>query len=949
MIEQDDPEEFLGCSMNNLLFRTVLMAAFFSFASQASGDLVAHYPMNEGIGLTVFDASGHGNHGTIYNGSWTFGPFGTALHFDGYGDGHINCGHQGSLNIEKGGSVLVWFKPEGPMQGGLVCWGLGGSWAEQRFTTLLNTYGNYDELGVYLADGTDYFRPYREALPPLDEWTCLAVTFTGRSIDIYVDGVLEETAFQQIEPGIADYDLLIGKAYGWAQTGLFRGVIDEVRIYNNSLSPGEVFELYKAEAGSRGKDTSGFDTVRITPQVCPRPGTIVADLDYRGLAPEPQNMTLKADLIKGTPSSGSVTGSSSKGIRHEALASGAQQGSAGEAAPATVRMLPVWGAARAVFDGGGLPKGAYKIRVRAFDGMKPIGKTALSPVFWPGRDPAWEGVTVLNNMCWELLNESPGTDPDPEYEFFNPRRGWVYFITEAAGNFTLSVDGANPQVIHNPVGPGRQEAMRWLEEGSVSVLVTGTGSLDKLIVRAVPALVFGHWPNVKTGLINKEDHDFWVEHILPQVNTIMDHGNRWYTDAWVNQEGGRWRQIVYKPLAEVSGTTQGIYGYLTSLDGLTHPDVHALQLDEFYPGVSYVEEWTEACSAILQDPQFDGHMIIPYFSGKMWDDADCTAFLQTVTGAGSWIAKEAYFPEMETEDRAWVSVNRELSKTLDSLEQVIPGVTDQVQVVLSILTEFAGENADVQADFKVFKEMQFHQLATEPRFFGIPAIEEYVSHHSDEETIRWAARLYRHYALEGNRERLSADPYTLSHIQNGDFLNGTHGWTIEEAEPGTVDVKSFRGLGILQHRRSYGYKTVVPFLWTRRSAVQSNRYFQTIKGLEPGRLYSVKLITGDYHDLILGQSAEKVHALSIEIQGADPLTGPQFRFQHTGKSTGTVGAFNTEHPYWMNQHCQVFRALSVEAGVTVSDWMTPSTPGGPIGQELIHSHIEVQPYFEDAP
>ena len=170
-----------------------------------------------------------------------------------------------------------------------------------------------------------------------------------------------------------------------------------------------------------------------------------------------------------------------------------------------------------------------------------------------------------------------------------------------------------------------------------------------------------------------------------------------------------------------------------------------------------------------------------------------------------------------------------------------------------------------------------------------------------------------------------------------------------KAEPGTVDVKSFRGLGILQHRRSYGYGTVVPFLWTCRSAVQPNRYSQTITGLEPGRLYSVKLITGDYHDLIFGQSAEKVHALSMEIQGADPLTGPEYSFIHSGKSTGTVGAFSTEHPYWMNQHCQVFRALGVDATVTITDWMTPSTPGGPIGQELIHSHIEVQPYYAESP
>lgn len=934
-------------------FALYFLVASLNFNNKATGDLVAHYLMNEGVGNVVFDASGKNNHGTIYNGSWVFGSYGTALYFTGYNDGHINCGNHNTLNIENQGSILVWFKPMSPIQGGLVCWGLGGSWAEQRFTTLLNSYGNYNEFGVYFADGVEFARPYRGPMPPVDQWTCLAVTYTGRSVDIYLNGVLKKTVFQKIKPALKSFDLLIGKAHGWAQHGSFRGLIDEVRIYNHCLSSQEVYGYYKSEAFNRGKDTSGFDTILIHPKVCPKPGTVEANLDYRGLAPSPKGLTIKAEIYKVKKES-SISGAppinpiNSPKIRIKPHSPGASQ-SVGEACAGAVRVLPLWGEARVVFNIQNFAKGDYKIRIRAFDGHKQVGKTATKTIKWPGRDPKWKGISALNNLCWELLNKSPGKNPEPSYDFYNPRQGWVYFCTSATGNLTLSVNGAAPSVIHGPLGAEKQEAMRWLDGGNIQLTVKGAGSLSQLIVRAVPSLVFGHWPNVKTGLINKTDHGFLAKHVLPQSNTIMDHGNQWFTDHWVNSMGGRWRQIVYKKIAEASGSTQGIYDYLTKLDGLCHPNLHAVQVDEFYPSAPYIKEWTDACKAILLDPKYNGRRIIPYFGGNMWDVPDCAALLKTFTDHGSWIAYEAYLPEMETHDRAWFFVNRSLTHTLSSLDQVIPGVVEKLQVVLSYLTEFSGENSEVQADMKAYMDMQFQMLATEPQFFGVQGIEEYVSHHSDEESIRWAARLYRHYALEGKRNLLSEDPYTLSHMLNGDFLQGTDHWTIDPAEPGAIDVKSHRGYGKLQHRRSYGYGTMVPFLCTRRSAVKPNRFSQTITGLETGRLYSLKLITGDYYDLMFGRSIEKVHDVSIQIKGAELLSGPEYGFCHTGTSYGEVGAFNQQNPYWMNLHCQVFKALGSTAEIMISDWENPFKPGGEIGQTLIYNHIEVQPYYMETP
>lgn len=938
-------------------FKIVLLIIALSMlcALPAAGDLVAHYPMNEGFGDRAFDASGLGNHGAIDGATWEFGSYGTALYFDGVNGDHVNCGNDTSLDIGESGSVLVWFKPEAPLQGGLVNWGLGGAWEEQRFSTLLNNYGNYEEFGVYIADGAAFYRPYRGLLPPAGEWTYLAVTFTRRSMDIYLDGVRIVTEFQKVAPGIAGYDLLIGLTHGWLQDGYFRGLIDEVRIYNTCLSDEEVFELYKAEAAVRGKDVSSFNSVRITPAVYPKAGTIVADLDYRGLAPVPADLVIKAELFR-KPEAGGVSGSGvgssrkSMGGVNQANSSNAKQGTGPPTTPAvSVEMPPVWGEAMAVFDASELPPGQYTVRVRAFSGPLQLGKTSSEEIFWPGREPGWESIKVLNNLCWELLNEAPGSNPDPQYTFFHPRRGWVYFVTDAAKTLTLSVPGAEPSIIHYPLTDEKQEAMRWLDAGTHTIDVAGTGSLDSLIVRSVPALVFAHWPHIKIGLNRVDDHDFLVEHVLPRVNTILSGGIGWFTDEWVNQQGGRWYQVIYKPHADADGTVQGIYDYLTHTQGFTFPEISAIHVDEFYTGVPFVPEWTQACEMIFNDPQYDDMMIIPYCGAEMWADADCAAFLQTIVQGRSWISWMSYFPELETEDRAWLSANNFLMKVRNNLEQIIPDATQNLMVVLSYLTELSGENSEPQADMKVFMDMQFQQLATEPEFFGLAGVEEYVSHHSDEENIRWAAELYRHYVLEGNRSRLGEDPYTLSHLQNGDFLHGTDGWTIDPAETGSIDVKDYRGYGLLQWRRSYGYDTVTPFLWTQRSAIEPNRFSQTLAGLENGRLYSVKLVTGEYQDLINGVSAEKLHAVSIDLIGAEILSGPEYSFSHAGYSYSDVGPFNDNNPYWMNLHCRVFRALGMTVTLTITDWSTPTTPGGPVGQELIYNHIEVQPYYTDPP
>ncbi|MEE3283284.1 MAG: hypothetical protein VX311_01790, partial [Planctomycetota bacterium] len=95
----------------------------------------------------------------------------------------------------------------------------------------------------------------------------------------------------------------------------------------------------------------------------------------------------------------------------------------------------------------------------------------------------------------------------------------------------------------------------------------------------------------------------------------------------------------------------------------------------------------------------------------------------------------------------------------------------------------------------------------------------------------------------------------------------------------------------------------------------------------------------------------KSHAISIEIENVEILPGKKKAFQaiFPNHYARPVGEFRGGKSFYMNYHWRVFRAKQSSARLTVTDWKNDSTPGGPIGQELMFNFIEVQPYFAASP
>src|SRR5207253_7138462 len=89
-----------------------------------------------------------------------------------------------------------------------------------------------------------------------------------------------------------------------------------------------------------------------------------------------------------------------------------------------------------------------------------------------------------------------------------------------------------------------------------------------------------------------------------------------------------------------------------------------------------------------------------------------------------------------------------------------------------------------------------------------------------------------------------------------DFDKGHECSTFHHAEYGTIAVKSFPIYGRIEGRFMGLGRPADPehigdtFLWMKRSEKGPNTFSQTIKDLEPGRLYSMKMFSCDYQDLV---------------------------------------------------------------------------------------------------
>ncbi len=216
--------------------------------------LVGYWRFDEGIGsgATAYDVTGR-NDGTIHGGQRVPGKYNGALRFDGVND-YVDVGNGDSLNIANNNiTICMWVKREG--WGRAMGWSAliskpyyTNSWGPPYDQFKLARHWNDDNLQWEFAKDAHSVASVRsKSNLPEGVWTHITVSYDGSKMKIYFNGALDASKSvsvnMQARPQTHVY---IGRNWQGAHTiEAFSGLIDEVMIYNRTLSGHEIHKLYE--------------------------------------------------------------------------------------------------------------------------------------------------------------------------------------------------------------------------------------------------------------------------------------------------------------------------------------------------------------------------------------------------------------------------------------------------------------------------------------------------------------------------------------------------------------------------------------------------------------------------------------------------------------------------------------------------------------------------------
>ena len=586
----------------------------------------------------------------------------------------------------------------------------------------------------------------------------------------------------------------------------------------------------------------------------------------------------------------------------------------------------------------------------------------------------FSGEKKRNNLVSDLLLVSSISKSNTSFPFTRSNDGWIFISVTCKGKGTVRIilDDAprrDAVIVHDAESEVPDEAMRYLARGQHEIRVECEGdvSVSRLVVRAIPDLIhcgLGFNPAIKSyGLY---DMDFLKKDVLPNVNALIVPHNielpRSVIDKW-HRQGKRF--IAEAGINAQGKTADDHFKFWTGfLD--KSPFLDGIIIDEFImnkPSRRPSPErqaraqrrhqlYEEAFTKMRADERYKDKMLYAYFGGSgnlvNYEDTG-TTFVRSIIDRNYRIALERYIFERSSE-KASRDALRAFVDGIADWEAKEPGVKKKMVIAFGLFSmPPGGINKQPNVDYHVWMDQQMNIVANHPMMSDIGGLEWWTSLLADEETVRFVGKLYRHYAIDGRTEMLTRDPLFLTYLQNTDFENGTQGWTLHEAEAGTIKAKSFPRYGRIEGRYMGLGRPADPehigdtFLWMKRSEKGPNTFSQTIKNLKPGRLYSLKMFSCDYQDLV-NPKAKKVDEANkfrgtVSLEGVDVDTKRSFTEMYASNPEPRI-------PVWITYHWKVFRAKETEAKLIVSDWEDGTKPRGPFGQEQTFNFLELQPYHE---
>ena len=235
---------------------SLFIIASLSLANVAEDGLVAYWPFDEGTGKAAEDVTGNGHDGKFAGSpKWVDGKFGTALEFDGEED-HVVVSDDAAFAIEENITFMAWFSPGDVLTSRRLM-------VKNNSIFVIFDFGNKDSID-FLVKPDNTFAESKTTDWKVGEWYHFAGTFDGKTMKVYVNGKLEGEAANNVPIAPSDLELWIGGDDFGRPTDFFPGTIDEVRLYEKTLTEAEIQKVMDTpqDVEARGKLATAWGRIK---------------------------------------------------------------------------------------------------------------------------------------------------------------------------------------------------------------------------------------------------------------------------------------------------------------------------------------------------------------------------------------------------------------------------------------------------------------------------------------------------------------------------------------------------------------------------------------------------------------------------------------------------------------------------------------------------------------
>jgi hypothetical protein len=239
------------CKRTVFLFSLILLLGL---AAVSSADLVAYWPMDEGIGGITPDKSGNGLDGSLVGGpSFAAGVFGPAIQLDSSNTQYVDCGTDPAFDITEQLTVAAWIKMDHVTDRQPIVNKEGDG---VRGVGYRVEEGGIVHVQLYKTGGGVKTDLNSTVNLEADRWYHLAFTYEfvgdGSSITrLYIDGEEHISTDATVGPLATNTQIQEIGRYVWSGSyqKFFNGFIDDVMIFNHVLSAGEIQGIMNGVGG----------------------------------------------------------------------------------------------------------------------------------------------------------------------------------------------------------------------------------------------------------------------------------------------------------------------------------------------------------------------------------------------------------------------------------------------------------------------------------------------------------------------------------------------------------------------------------------------------------------------------------------------------------------------------------------------------------------------------